>query len=157
MDDQQLKQSPVSPSQGGEPSADPLKACEALRDEYLGGWKRAAADLANYKKDEAKRLEEFLLYGTAKIMKEILPVLDSFSLALASSPEDKGLLLIRSQLDDFLRKQNMERIKVSPGDAVDLNVHEPVLGEEGNIIEELSPGYRHNGRVIRAAKVRIGK
>ena len=128
-----------------------------LLDEYLNGWKRAAADLANYKKDEGKRMEEFASYSSMKMLREILPLLDSISLAIAGSPTDKGLLMIKSQLDDFLRRQNVERIKVSPGDAVDLNIHELVLGDEGNIIEELSPGYKMNGRVIRAAKVKIGK
>ena len=127
------------------------------RDEYLNGWKRAAADLANYKKDEGKRFEDYGNYICEKVVKDILPVLDSIQLALLSSPEDKGLMIIKSQLEDFLKKQNVERIVVSRGDAVDLNIHELVLGEEGNIIEELSPGYRLNGKVIRASKVKIGK
>lgn len=156
MDEEQKK----TEDQGG-PPADPLKACEAQRDEYLAGWKRAAADLANYKKEEGRRLEEFLSYSSGKIIREILPVLDSFSLALeavkGNESAEKGLLLIKSQLDDFLRRQNVEKIKVSPGDAVDLNIHELVIGDEGNIIEELQPGYKLNGKVIRAAKVKIGK
>ena len=109
------------------------------RDEYLNGWKRAAEDLANYKKDEGKRFEDYGNYICEKVVKDILPVLDSIQLALLSSPEDKGLMIIKSQLEDFLKKQNVERIVVSRGDAVDLNIHELVLGEEGNIIEELSP------------------
>lgn len=143
-----------------------LKDCEAQRDEYLNSWKRSVADLINYKKDDSRRLEEFGYYVNNRIMKDLLPVLDSFNLALASEKSkeitDKGLTQIKSQLDDFLRKQNVEKIVVSPGDAVDLNLHEPVVEEEskeyvGKIIEELSPGYTLNGRVIRAVKVTVGK
>lgn len=147
--------------QQSEPAVDPLKVCESQRDEYLNGWKRAAADLANYKKDEGSRFTDFAGYNSERILREILPVLDSFSLALDSvkgnESAEKGLLMIKSQLEDFLKRQNVERIKVSPGDPVDLNIHELVLGDEGNIIEELSPGYKLNGKVIRAVKVKIGK
>lgn len=137
------------------------KKIESERDEYLASWKRAAADLINYKKDEGKRFEEFVEYNTARVIRDLLPALDSFSLAMESvkgnDASEKGLLLIRSQLEDILKKHNAERIPVAVGDTVDLNIHEPVVGDEGPIIEELSPGYKLNGRVIRAAKVRVGK
>ena len=75
-------------------------------------------DLINYKKDDSRRLEEFGYYVNNRIMKDLLPVLDSFNLALASEKskeiKDKGLAQIKSQLDDFLRKQNVEKIVVSP-------------------------------------------
>ena len=148
---------------------DTLKACETQRDEYLAGWKRAAADLINYKKEEYRRVEEVSGYACTKILKDILPVLDSFNLALAAvkgnESAEKGLLMIKGQIDDFLKKQSVERIKASPGDSLDLNLHEPVLEVEatdnpqfsGKILEELSPGYMLNGRVIRAVKVKVAK
>jgi len=153
-----------------EPKDDLKQQC----DEYLNSWKRAAADLINYKKDEGRRMEEFAEYSAMKILKELLPVLDSFA-ALErvaqgeprpeTGRELEGLMAIKKQLEDFLKKQNVERIKVSPGDSLDLNVHEPVLEVEsadhpelaGKIIEELSPGYKLGSRVIRPVKVKINK
>ncbi|MBI4119468.1 MAG: nucleotide exchange factor GrpE, partial [Parcubacteria group bacterium] len=34
-----------------------LNLCEKEREEYLNGWRRAKADLINYKKEEMQRLE----------------------------------------------------------------------------------------------------
>ncbi len=36
-----------------------LKKCQELKDEYLGGWQRAKADLINARKDDEKRNQEF--------------------------------------------------------------------------------------------------
>ena len=45
---------------------DPKENIEKLKqecEEYLNGWKRAKADLSNYKKDELKRWEEFARFA----------------------------------------------------------------------------------------------
>ena len=37
---------------------DELKKCQAERDEYLNGWKRARADYANFEKEEKRLLKK---------------------------------------------------------------------------------------------------
>src|SRR3990167_10954342 len=59
-----------------------LKRVEAERREYLDGWQRAKADLANYKRDEGKRFEEFAKFANADLIADIVQALDSFDLAL---------------------------------------------------------------------------
>src|SRR3989344_538799 len=102
--DENKSQEPVSV--GGELSD--LEKCQKERDEYLDGWKRAKADLANYKKDELKHFEEFAKWSQESLIREVIVVLDSFDLALVSSDGDekskRGLQLIRNQLEDILRK-----------------------------------------------------
>ena len=44
-----------------------LKRIKEERDEYLDGWKRAKADLANYRKDELKRFEQVVQFATEDI------------------------------------------------------------------------------------------
>ena len=44
----------------------PQKELEELKkqaQEYLNGWKRAKADLINYKKEEGQRMEDFSKYN----------------------------------------------------------------------------------------------
>ncbi|KKW18491.1 MAG: Protein GrpE [Parcubacteria group bacterium GW2011_GWB1_50_9] len=104
-----------------------LKSCEAERKEYLEGWQRAKADFINFKKDEGKRFEDMARFVTASIVEEFLPVLDSFDLALAHGvPEsvEKGIMLIRSQFEDVLRKRGIEEITVGAGDPFDPAKHE---------------------------------
>lgn len=145
-----------------------LESCKKEKDEYLDGWKRAKADLSNYKKDEQKRLEELIKFGYEEIMRELVRVLDSFELALASwqKPGDeraeKGICLIKAQLEDVLKKYGLEPITADPGSQFDPNKHEALLTEasdkpHGTILEEIEKGYRLNGRVIRPARVKVAK
>src|SRR3990167_6734996 len=55
---------------------------EKEKQEYLDGWKRAKADLINYRKDELKRFEEIARFGTEDVMLDLTLILDSFDLAL---------------------------------------------------------------------------
>ncbi len=143
-----------------------LKRCEAERKEYLEGWQRAKADHLNYRKDEARRFEDMARFVSAEMAREILTVLDSFDLALKSAgsarPPDDGLLLIRSQLADVLKKRGLEELPARPGDAFNPEVHE-ALGETeaelppGSIAEVVQRGYRFQDRVLRPARVKLTK
>lgn len=141
-----------------------LEKCKAERDEYLNGWKRAKADLINYQKDEQKRMEEFMKFANKELLRELITVMDSFDLAIATLGErlDKGTLMIRTQLEDVLKKQGLERLAVAIGAPFDPAVHEAVAAVEsteppGTIVEEVERGYALNGRVIRPARVKVVK
>lgn len=146
-----------------------IEECEKLKDEYLAGWQRARADFLNYKKEEMERIGELLKYGNEEFVLKILPILDNFEIAEKKLPEDlkkddnvKGLLMPKSQLQDFLKSQGLEEIK-SIGEKFDPNFHEIVEGvemkdkESGIIIEEIQKGYTINGRLLRPAKIKISK
>ena len=140
-----------------------LKKCQELKEEYLDGWQRAKADLINARKDDERRNQEFLKFANAALVFEILPVLDSFDLAFANedSKFSKGILLIKMQLEDVLKKYGLEAIK-STGEKFNLQFHE-IIGEtesekeEGIITEEIQKGYLLNGKVLRPARVKISK
>ena len=144
---------------------DELKKCEAEKKEYLDGWQRAKADFINYKKDEAKRFESMIEFLTAGIVGDIIPVLDSFDIALRHDlPEEtkRGFTLIRSQIEDILKRNEVSEIKINTGEQFDPSRHES-LGEiesefpEGTIAEEIQKGYLIGERVLRPTRVRISK
>jgi len=146
-----------------------LKECQKLKDEYLAGWQRARADFLNYKKEEVERIEEILKYAAEGLILKILPILDNFYLIEKKIPENlkvnenvKGILQLKTQLQDFLKKLGVEEIK-SVGEKFDPNFQE-VIGEieakdkkPGIILEEEQKGYKLHGKVIRPAKVRVTK
>lgn len=147
---------------------DELSKCQKEREEYLDGWKRAKADLINYKKDEAKRFEAIVKFSNEALIGELINVLDSFDLALVAleveedKKTQKGLYLIRQQLEDILRQNSLERIIVSVGQPFDPGLQEAVATIEsdkpsGTIIEEVERGYLLNGRLIRPARVKVSK
>ena len=147
-----------------------MKTCERERKEYLEGWQRAKADLINYKKDEERRLEDLGRFLHVGVLEDLLPVLDSFDLALQSfkltgdlgKSHEQGVLMIRSQLLDILKKRGVMQISVHAGETFSPERHESI-GEvasnhaAGTIAEEVQKGYMIAERVIRPARVRIAK
>lgn len=148
------------------PLKEKLEQAEREKNEYLDGWKRAKADLINYKKEEEKRFEDFAKFSLGVFMKELVAVLDSFDLGLTMLKDDdsarKGLLLIRSKLADILKKFGLEEMRIATGQPFDPSQQEAVAEVDsdqpvGTIIEEAEKGYRLNGRVLRPAKVKVAK
>lgn len=146
--------------------AERLAECERLRDEYLAGWQRAKADFLNYKRQEEERLAQLVKLANEELMSELLFVLDNFELLKNKTEGEekerlKPLFLISSQLESILRKYGLEKLKVQPGDQFNPELHEAIEsvaeGESGTILEVVANGYTLNGKLIRAAKVKVSK
>ena len=142
----------------------PVDTLTQERDDYLDGWQRAKADLANYKKQEDERVGMAITLGLLDLMKDLMRVIDSFDLALTSMEEGKdkeGITAIRAQLLESLKKRAIEQVSVSVGDTFDPEIAEAVAHvptpdhEEGTIIAVESPGYRLHERIVRPAKVQV--
>jgi len=134
-------------------------------DEYLNGWKRAKADYLNLEREIDREKVEWIKFANLELILHLLTILDSFDESIKHLPEKlkndewaKGVLKIKDQLENFLKAQGVERI-TSPASGAKFNVdeHEVVekKGDKGVIIEEIQPGHKMNGRVIRPAKVII--
>src|SRR6202142_1889475 len=110
-----------------EPTMEDLKEqiaeMTASRDEYLAGWQRSKADFINYKKEEMKKMEDIARYGNEDLIKDLISVMDNFDLGLRSlekaGPVEKGIYLIRSQIEDILKKRGLEKISMKVGDQFD--------------------------------------
>ena len=146
-----------------------IEKYKKLKEEYLANWQRERADFLNYKKEELLRMGEIVSYASTDLILKIIPILDNFELAeknisskVKNNEEINGLLQIKNQLDDFLKKQGVEEIE-SVGKKFDINLHEAVeelevKGKEpGVVLEEVKKGYTMQGRVIRIAKVKVSK
>lgn len=137
-----------------------LEECEEEKEEYLSGWKRARASLLNYKKEEQERLEEAKNKGKKELILKILSVLDSFDRAEKNSEEglEEGVRQIKKELQSILAQEGVERIDTDQ--EFDPALHEaveqlPSDEEEGTIVEEVTAGYKFQGKVIRAAEVKV--
>jgi molecular chaperone GrpE len=147
-------------------SQDPCGQLRRERDEYLDGWKRAKADLMNFKKDEGKRVEALAKMANENLVRDLLVVLDSFDLAIGSlggeSKVEKGIYMIRAQFEDTLRRYGLERVTVSAGQHFDPAVHEAVALVDsdqppGTVVDEVERGYMLMGKLIRPARVKVAK
>ena len=140
-----------------------LQECETEKEEYLNGWKRAKADLINYKRDEANRIESLLKERKRGIMLKIISVVDSFDRAIEMNEEDafsEGFLKIKEQMDDLLKKEGVESIECV-GEEFDPSFHEVIETveregvENGVIIEEAQKGYKMDGELLRPSRVKV--
>lgn len=130
---------------------------------------RVAADFENYKRRTAQEKDDLLKYSNAKLMGELLPVLDNFQLALKSpgdSPEVqnviKGVEMIYRQMVQVLEQAGMSKIE-AVGQPFDPKLHEAIMQVEDDsvpedtVVEELRAGYMLKERVIRPSMVKVSK
>ena len=64
-----------------------LTEAQAQAAEYLDGWQRARAELANFKRRTEAQRTEMILSANSNLLTKLLPVLDDLQLALDNSPQ----------------------------------------------------------------------
>jgi molecular chaperone GrpE len=127
---------------------------------------RHQADFANFRKRAEKENREASQRATARVIEQLIPVIDSFEHALAAHREAeyegyrKGFELIYKQLIDNLGRLGAQRIEPQ-GQLFDPHLHQAVDRSEttdhpdGTVLEVFQPGYLYHGRVLRPAMVRV--
>ena len=132
---------------------------------YLDDLKRVAADFDNYRKRTTREGATMLDRATEKVVRSLMPVLDTFDAALNAEPKTdtekqlySGMLNTREQLLNALKEEGLEIIPTID-EPFDPEIHEPVGAPAGNgelvVTEELRRGYRLGGKVLRAALVAL--
>ncbi|ADO69032.1 nucleotide exchange factor GrpE [Stigmatella aurantiaca] len=130
---------------------------------------RAAADLENYKKRAQKEKEEVQKFGSEKLLKDILPVMDNLDRAMdaaAKSPDftsfQKGVAMTRKSFEDTLSRHGVKAFSAQ-GQAFDPRLHEAMSQAEtadvpaGHVAYEVLRGYHLNERLIRPAMVVVAR
>jgi len=144
-----------------------LRKLRSERDNLLDRLARLQAEFDNARKRSAKENADYRDYAVADAARGLLPVLDSFDLALKNAetkPEDlrKGMELIRKQLQDALQRMNVQRVPAQ-GQPFDPRVHEAIEMVESDdvpdhhVLEELQTGYKIKERLLRPAMVRVAR
>lgn len=139
------------------------------KDRYL----RLFADFDNYKKRILKEKSDIYEYGYETLLKELLPILDNFSRALDSARKHReegvdlcgiidGLELILNQWISFLGRFGVNPIE-AVGKPFDPNLHEAIgqtevkEADQGRVVLETEKGYMFKNRLLRPARVVVGK
>jgi molecular chaperone GrpE len=137
-----------------------------LKDKYL----RLLAEFDNYKKRSVKEKLELMKSAAQDTMSALLPVLDDFDRAKknaedesSTEPFSEGVALVYSKLYNSLKQKGLEPM-VSNGEVFDPELHEaiteiPAPSEDmkGKIIDTIETGYFLKDKIIRHAKVVVGK
>lgn len=123
---------------------------------------RLAAEFDNYKKRVSGEIVNAKNLGKAELLRDFLPILDEFELALiAVSKADntelaKGIELLYSNVVEFLKKEGVKEVRTEG--IYDPFMHEIALTREsdkkqGTILEVIKRGYTLNNALLRPAMV----
>ena len=138
---------------------------EHWKNEYY----RAYADTKNLRNSLEKEHSEAIKYRAIGFIEELLPVLDSFHMALANEPTSQelknylvGFQFVYRNLISVLENEGVEEIAPNVGDkfsdatmnAVDTTEQE---GEENLVTKVYGKGYKLHQRLIRPAMVSVSK
>lgn len=124
--------------------------------------KRTQAEFINFKNRTEKETRQICEYASFDMIKKVLPVLDTFELALKNAPESdfkKGIELVYAQLLDAFKSEGLRPIEAL-GKKFDPYFHEVMLKEKSGkaediIIEEFQRGYMLKDKVLRYSKVKV--
>lgn len=138
---------------------------QSSNDRYL----RLLAEMENLKKRTAKEKEDLHRHALEDIMKDLLPVLDSFEQGFATLADDKttaqssfaaGMQLVAEQLQKILAGHGLQVVS-SGGENFDPQVHQAIRREEAadvnneTVGEEFAKGYLLHDRLLRPAMVSV--
>lgn len=139
---------------------------QELNDKYL----RLAAEFDNYRKRTLKEKAELILNGGEKSITSILPVVDDLERALQNMDKTddinalkEGVQLVYNKFIQILNQNGVKQIE-TVDQALDTDFMEaiavidaPVEELKGKILDCVQTGYTLNEKVIRHAKVVVGK
>ena len=128
---------------------------------------RLAADFENYKKRAARERQEYVAGANARLLAELLPVLDDLERALAAAEQheearlEDGVRLVHRALAALLERHGVTAIETDG--KFDPHVHEALAAqpsedaESGSVIDVIQRGYRLGDRVVRPARVIVAE
>lgn len=151
-------------------SDDAVATLEANLAEAKDKHLRLFAEFENFRKRSSKEKLELRKTAAADTLLAILPVLDDFDRAKKSADSEdseekfsEGVVLVYDKLYKTLDGLGLEQME-STNEPFDPEIHEaiteiPAPTEElkGKVIDTIEKGYKLNDKIIRYAKVVVGK
>ncbi len=144
-----------------------LAAAEAKAQENWNSYRRAVAELDNYRKRMERELDNARKYAVERFAQELLPVSDALEAGIKSGAANPAALLEGAQatLRELQRAFDKAAIKIIDpiGQPFDPNWHEAMAVQESReqapntVLAVIQRGYSLNGRLLRPARVIVSK
>lgn len=136
------------------------------KDKYI----RLFAEFDNFKKRTVKERLDIINTAGRDMMTALLPVLDDFDRAKQSADDEnseevfsEGVSLVYNKLHGMLKNKGLQAMETNGAD-FDPELHEaiteipaPTDDMKGKVIDTIEKGYTLNDKIIRHAKVVVGK
>ena len=125
-------------------------------EELTDKWKRAVADYHNLEMRMVKEKQEWIKFGNQTLLLSLLEAIDDLERAVEHLP-DSGLEMILEKLKKILKDNQVEEVKMDGFDPKLMECVAMVKGEKDKIITVEQKGYLYNQKLLRPAKVKVGK
>ena len=137
------------------------------KDQYL----RLVAEFDNFRKRSAKERIETIQTATKDLMQSLIAVLDdseraskTMETATDLNAVKEGVALVLGKLNSILTAKGLKAMETGAGSEFDAELHEaiteipaPTAALEGKVVDVIEKGYYLNEKLIRHAKVVVGK
>lgn len=136
-----------------------------MKDKYI----RMYSEFENFRRRTAKEKIDLIQNASQNVLKELIPVVDDFERAQLSfetateiEPVREGINLIFNKLHGVLKRQGLTPMEAQ-GTTFDVELHECITQIDttnemkGKVVDVIEKGYYLNDKVIRYAKVVVGK
>jgi molecular chaperone GrpE len=153
---------PIAEEEAETEAGDPV---QLEKEKYL----RLYSEFENFRRRTNKERLDWMQTASKDLMVELLPVVDDMERAMKSMQQAgdvksvEGMELVFKKLYTTLEKKGLKPMQAQ-GESFDPEIHEAVTQFEaptedmkGKVIDELEKGYFLNDKVIRFAKVVVGK
>lgn len=130
------------------------KHTEDWKQKYM----RALADYQNLERRVKEEKEQVRAFAAEGIIAKLLPVVDTFT-KVREHIKDAGVDLALRELTEVLNREGVAKIetKGKPFDPNSMECVEVVAGQNDAVVEEVLPGYTFRGKIVRVARVKVGK
>lgn len=160
------EQESFEPSLPSDDTAKLRAELEEQKDKYV----RLFAEFDNYKRRNAKERIELMQTAGREVITSLLQVLDDMDRAEKQMQETddsnqikEGVQLVFNKLRKTLKSKGLESME-SLGTTFDVEKHEAISEipvedkkQKGKVVDEIEKGYYLNDKLIRFAKVVVGK
>jgi molecular chaperone GrpE (heat shock protein) len=167
VDDEEDEVEPAAAEPAPGAGAPPAETSPAVDVEAL---RNALADLEETKHRLRRDAEKQRELQRAQVLESLLPVLDNLERSIAAGETTAsvgavvdGVKLVHQQFLAALRDFGLER-RSAVGEKFDPRIHDAVAvipvadpQKDGVVVAELEPGYHVGDRVVRPARVQVGR
>jgi molecular chaperone GrpE len=163
-----MPSSPESETTQAPAEEQPPDELEALREanaQLEDRYKRALADLDNYRKRSVRDVDRRVTESRDALVRDWLDAVDAVDRALTMEPENpmaEGLRMVLAQMESILERQGVQRIG-RPGEGFDPERHEAVGVRQADdvpdrtVLDVARSGFAMGDRVLRPAEVIVSR
>lgn len=126
--------------------------------------KRTLADYQNLEKRVAEEKRDWIKSANKDLILKLLPTLDHLETVLKTAKDKgensswlEGIVMVVKQFRQVLQEEGLEPVQTESFDPELHEVVEVQNGPEGKILDIVSMGYKLNDKLIKPAKVVVGK